>query len=164
MTMYQKLPSLERLNALFEEKEPGILYYRGRGALKLPPRSVAGNVNNGYCTIIISGFKYLRHRLIWKMHTGQDPVGMIDHINGVPGNDFFENLRDITASENARNGRHFVDLKLNDTPEGLIYAVRFHFDLWADEDGKALQQELERLLTPSIEKIISNRIGRKRVR
>lgn len=162
---YQKLPTVEELNDLFIEKEPGVLYYRGRGSTRVPIGARAGNIYGpGYCTIIIRGYKYLRHRLIWKLHKGSDPLGMVHHIDETPGNDWIENLADVTASENTRGNRNIVDLVLNNAQAGLTYAVRFHLDLWADEDGSLIQKELSAVVEPIVARIIANRLGRKRVR
>lgn len=43
--------------------------------------------------------------MIWKIVTGYEPVGLIDHINGVRDDNRFENLRDVTPHENALNSR-----------------------------------------------------------
>lgn len=43
------------------------------------------------------------HRLIFKLETGADPTGVIDHINGIRNDNRFCNLRDVTITENSRN-------------------------------------------------------------
>ena len=49
--------------------------------------------------------KYLAHRVIWKMHTGQDPDDVIDHVNGQTADNRIENLRAASRSQNARSSR-----------------------------------------------------------
>lgn len=60
---------------------------------------------DGYVKVGIYGRSYPVHRLIWLIVTGEWPVHVIDHINRVRGDNRWENLRDVTAQENARNHR-----------------------------------------------------------
>jgi hypothetical protein len=43
------------------------------------------------------------HRVIWKLHTGNEPGAHLDHIDGDKLNNRIENLREVSAEENARN-------------------------------------------------------------
>ena len=45
------------------------------------------------------------HRLIWLLMTGVWPSREIDHINGVPGDDRWLNLREATHTQNMRNSK-----------------------------------------------------------
>ena len=72
--------------------------------------SDVGHINKvgklkGYLTIRFNGKAYLGHRLAWFYMTGSWPEFQIDHINGIPGDDRWENLRQATHAENARNSR-----------------------------------------------------------
>lgn len=60
---------------------------------------------DGYRVIGIAGTSYRAHRLAWLYMTGAWPVHEVDHINGVPGDDRFENLRDVPALVNQHNQR-----------------------------------------------------------
>lgn len=52
------------------------------------------------------GTDRIAHRIIWKMHNGSIPDGMvIDHINGDPFDNRLENLRMCTQHGNMRNSR-----------------------------------------------------------
>lgn len=66
---------------------------------------VAGHYHsrNGYLEIRFDKNLYKGHRIIYKLLTGEDPDGMLDHIDGDVSNNRIENLRCATAQENARN-------------------------------------------------------------
>jgi hypothetical protein len=58
---------------------------------------------DGYYRVGLDGKTLKVHRVIWKIVTGLDPVGVIDHVNGVVSDNRFENLRDVTQRENSLN-------------------------------------------------------------
>lgn len=62
---------------------------------------------NGYCTVSINKSKYYVHHLIWLLHYGEWPNGIVDHINGIPDDNRITNLRILTHSENIRNTKRF---------------------------------------------------------
>ncbi len=57
----------------------------------------------GYRTGGIGAVAYKAHRIAWKMATGKDPDGEIDHINGDRSDNRIENLRVVSTLENTRN-------------------------------------------------------------
>jgi len=60
----------------------------------------AGTVRpRGYRHIKFQGGYYLRHRLVYLMFTGQQPP-VLDHINGIPGDDRIENIQPATTTQN----------------------------------------------------------------
>jgi len=64
----------------------------------------AGSVNHkGYRTISIDGKNYLAHRLAYFYMMGEWPSEYIDHIDGDPHNNKWENLRPVSAQQNAWN-------------------------------------------------------------
>lgn len=112
------LPSLDILKESFDyNQDTGELFWKTR------PRShfsslrghsvfnatfagkVAGHAHtrNFYIEVRLMKKLYKAHRVIWKMVTGEDPKDMIDHIDGDPSNNRFENLRICTNQENSRN-------------------------------------------------------------
>lgn len=104
MSKPHPLPSLERLNELFRyDPDTGHLYRQSNDT------QVRGKVGAGYLSVSIKhglGYRSLRvHRIIWKMMTGKDPEGVVDHINHIRDDNRWKNLRDITQEENLRNAR-----------------------------------------------------------
>lgn len=59
----------------------------------------------GTLTILAQRYRLQRHRVIYAMHHGKWPEGLVDHIDGDPSNNKIENLRVATNSENLRNCR-----------------------------------------------------------
>jgi len=59
----------------------------------------------GYHCLKINRERYYAHRVIWRLHTGENlPEGMvIDHINHDPSDNRISNLRLVTLSENTYN-------------------------------------------------------------
>jgi hypothetical protein len=64
----------------------------------------------------INGIAYVRARIIWKLMTGADPSGAIDHIDRDSTNDRWANLRDVTGSQNQMNR---VSAKNSGLPRGV---------------------------------------------
>lgn len=64
-------------------------------------RALTANVN-GYRSGTIFNVRVAAHRVIWKMVTGREPA-IIDHKNGNGLDNRWENLREVTAQENAKN-------------------------------------------------------------
>jgi len=99
-----QLPTKEQLDELFDYRD-GALYWRETVSALAPAGSKAGAVNGrGYLAVGIKYKKYLVHRLIWVMH-GNDPVAVIDHINGDPLDNHIENLRASSHAENMCNAK-----------------------------------------------------------
>jgi hypothetical protein len=167
-----KLPSVELLHQLLEEKEPGVLYNKVDRANSALAGAVAGSMHqqlDRYWKIMVGGTSYKRYRLIWKMHHGKDPLGFIDHINGDTFDDRIENLRDVVLGENARNtgiirdGSSYVNLREFVSNSLTIHnGLELRLGLWPDEDGEAIQQELHNAVAPIIDRIYDNRRGRQR--
>ena len=66
--------------------------------------SPAGYTNpDGYTIIKLFRKSYLRHRLNWLYFYGVWPSSNLDHIDGIPGNDHIENLREATTRQNSYN-------------------------------------------------------------
>ena len=94
----------ERLKGLLRyEPETGDFYWlasKGRARAGC----VAGATDTGgYRVIRVDGRLYKAHRLAWLYTYGVWPVGLLDHVNRVPGDNRICNLREATQSENMHN-------------------------------------------------------------
>ena len=75
---------------------------RGRAA-----GSRIGAVNSeGYELIYVDGARYAAHRLAFFYMTGEFPVQMVDHINGVKTDNRFCNLRLASNAQNQANAKY----------------------------------------------------------
>ena len=101
----KKIPyTQEQLNERFTYTD-GKLYhknYRDRVSTGVDYEGVEAGVFNSFnrCQIRIDYTKYLRSRLIYKMLNGNDPVGVLDHINNDCTDDRIENLQDVSQQYN----------------------------------------------------------------
>lgn len=99
------LPSVEQILAAFDyDAEISVFFYKPHPRSRAK-RLAAGLVAHGYIRVPMLGHSWPAHRLIWKLHTGSDPIGLIDHINGVRYDNRIGNLRDVSAQVNNLN-RH----------------------------------------------------------
>ena len=83
----------------------GVLVWRvSRGSVKAG-KVITGYTADDYQPVRINRTPYLAHRLIWLYVTGSHPQGEIDHKDGNRKNNKFDNLRDVSATENQQNRR-----------------------------------------------------------
>ena len=68
------------------------------------PKDVAGNLDKkGYHVVCIKGQTYFVHRVAWAMMEGKWPTKEIDHIDRNPANNSWDNLRQVTRSQQNQN-------------------------------------------------------------
>lgn len=91
-------------NNLFKY-EDGYLYWIDSPNSLVPAGSLAGSLRtDGYVGIFIKGTYHFAHRVVWIMHNGQIPTGLvIDHLDGTRYNNRIENLRLCTFQQNHFN-------------------------------------------------------------
>lgn len=116
MNMPYPMPSRAHLLETFSyEPETGSLIWRARPPEKFKAKRAAsafktrcegkpaGDIRpDGYARVIVCGHRYLAHRIIYKMMTGEEPK-IIDHINGVRSDNRWRNLRVLTHIENTQS-------------------------------------------------------------
>jgi HNH endonuclease len=163
------LPSQEFLLDLFEEREPGILYYRRNvfceyGTLVAKAGALAGYLDNtGYWVVSINKRKHPRSRIIWKMIHGEDPLNELDHLNRDRSDDRIENLKNKPRGQNLRNARardgstYVIYYQNRDN-----YCVFFGLTFWPDEPAEEIVSRLNELITPEIDAVYAARVGRRR--
>jgi hypothetical protein len=76
---------------------------------------------NGRRQVTLGGRYYAVSRVIYLLHYGVWPVGVVDHINGDPSDNRPENLRDISHSQ---NNRSFITL--SDKATSVFRGVSWH--------------------------------------
>lgn len=88
------------------DRDTGLFVWR-LARRKCTPGKRAGCVENrrGAVVLRLDGKLYFAHRIAWLWMTGDWPNNLIDHRDGDPSNNKWENLRDATPSENLANMR-----------------------------------------------------------
>ena len=99
--------TVERLKeVLHYDPETGVLTWIKTLSARATKGKKAGSRDKwGYVTTSIDRRFYKAHRLAWLYMTGEWPKGDIDHINGVPGDNRWINLRDVSHAANSQNRR-----------------------------------------------------------
>jgi len=98
------LTQYELKEILHYNTETGIFTWKKKLGNRIKVDKQAGRtLANGYVNIGIYGKRYYAHRLAWLYTTGDNPKYNIDHIDGNPSNNAFNNLRDVSQSVNIQN-------------------------------------------------------------
>lgn len=77
--------------------------YRSWNAKRAGKKALNSESRTGYYNGAIFWKSYLKHRVIWAMHYGEWPDGIIDHINGNTLDNRIANLRIVNDLENMHN-------------------------------------------------------------
>lgn len=87
-----------------EEDFPSYRIYRSWNGKFKGKEAGAKHYSNGYIEIRFVDKKlYKAHRLAWKIMTGQDAEGIVDHKNTITWDNRWDNLREATHQDNSRN-------------------------------------------------------------
>ncbi|MGX5719901.1 HNH endonuclease [Shinella zoogloeoides] len=110
------LPDASALRRLFAyNPETGVLSWRARPLSDFATENAgkvwnskfadkpAGGLNNyGYVRVAIGGKRFLAHRIIWLMQTGEFPDD-VNHENGIHDDNRWSNLRSVSYGERVKN-------------------------------------------------------------
>lgn len=100
--------SQETAKALFDYRE-GALYWKiSIPQCKIYPGKLAGYITQGRWAVKIKSQKYLLHRIIFLWHRGYLPEN-VDHEDQNPLNNYIDNLRDASYSQNAANRKSQIN-------------------------------------------------------
>jgi hypothetical protein len=105
MTKRNPLPRSEYLQSLFlYEPDTGILRRRtDRGGRKSGEVVGTDYGEKYYLKVSVNKKSYRIHLIIWKIVTGEEPSGQIDHKDTNKQNNRWNNLREATISQNKAN-------------------------------------------------------------
>jgi hypothetical protein len=123
MHKVKALPSQSYLLECFDyNKETGSLIWKHRPQSHFTTTNQYKNINGRYpgkeagsiyksnrIMIWISGERFYKSRIIWKLVTGNDPINEIDHKDTDTLNDVFSNLREADGHQNACNRNKRTD-------------------------------------------------------
>lgn len=122
------LPPQDKLKSLLDyNKETGVLRWRIRVNGRVPAGSEICSTQ-----MKISRVLYTTSRVIWKLVTGNDPPALVDHQNGNPLDNRWDNLRLATHSQNCINS-----VRLNKTGyKGVSETPYGKFQAWLQIDKR----------------------------
>jgi hypothetical protein len=114
----------------------GKVYWKERTNRRIRIGDEAGGLALGRLTLRINGAGYALPRVVWAMHHGVQPAGVIDHKNGNPLDNRLTNLRDVTHGVNSQNTHRAHD----DNCSGYL-GVSYHkrsgkYDAWICHGGR----------------------------
>lgn len=95
----------EYLSSVFKyDPETGDLSWRDAHTNRVKAGDVIrAKIGKGYYAVQLDCHRMRAHNVVWAMHYGKFPEGVIDHINGIKTDNRISNLRDVTHSQNAYN-------------------------------------------------------------
>jgi len=94
---------LEAISSRFYLKD-GKLFYKNQTKRQLIEAEVGLNTKSGERKRVnVAGKKYIVSRIVYFLHYGNWPKGVVDHKNGDHSDDTPENLRDIPKKQNSRS-------------------------------------------------------------
>ena len=122
----KKLPDIDILNHYLNyEPDTGLVRWKVRSAKRIKVGDIAGSISGkGQLVVSIEKQLYQLHRVIWKLQTGEDPIGwVVEHKDKDITNNIWNNLCLM---------RHPLTNKPNKTGfKGVVkHRRRFKAQLW----------------------------------
>lgn len=115
LTAFRRMPPVPKLDpnsknyhTLCQKDLQSYFLYEADGTLRRKCKcqwpAVGSLRSDGYKTVTIRGKHNKAHRIVWTMHNGTIPEGLVvDHINGDRSDNRIENLRLATRQQNQNN-------------------------------------------------------------
>lgn len=96
--------SIKDLFRYCEKSPSGLVWLINSGSRARAGKPAGAIIGKGYYCTRHMGVSYRCHRIVWELHNGPIPSGMlIDHINGVKTDNRIQNLRLATKAQNGHN-------------------------------------------------------------
>lgn len=103
-TSFKDLPPAAYLREIFSYDPDSGYLLRKKAMKSIKAGSRAGSLTaEGYISIRLDRRYLMAHRVIFKMMTGRDPIGEIDHANCDRADNRWLNLREATPAQNQHN-------------------------------------------------------------
>lgn len=102
----KRLPPIDILNELFSyNPSNGLVTNKTNRSSRSRQGDIVGWTDkHHWLRVGIDGKQYLLHRIIWLLHTGNDPFPYeIDHINRIRNDNRIDNLQLVTKQDNLKN-------------------------------------------------------------
>lgn len=105
--MNEDITQEELISRYIYDPDTGIFRYRDNGLGRFHRAgAIAGGLSStGHLVVKIKGTAYKAHRLAWLYMTGEWPSHFIDHINCIPDDNRWCNLREATNAQNLHNAK-----------------------------------------------------------
>ena len=99
------LPSLERLDELFEYKDDALRHKCDSKCNRIG--EIVGARNKRYAEVRVDGKGYKVHRIVWKIVHREEPPDVLDHIVRDQRNNSIDNLRASNPRDNYFNSDRY---------------------------------------------------------
>ena len=141
-----KMPTQSELEKLLEyDPTTGHLTWKKTQRTKKQGARAGYLDRAGYRNLCMANKRVLKaHRLIWKLVTGKEPKGTIDHINGDRDDNRFENLREADMSQQNFNKKSRGYFKRGSAYQVKVtaYGSTKRVTVYTEEDAIRVRDEL----------------------